>query len=221
MDGVPRRQTSRVALTPLPDRRAESIRRVMENHILPGSTIWSDGHRSYQWLDNDPRYTHQVVVHAWGEFARMGPDGAIISTNAAEGLFSRCKTFLRTRRARKVAYGHYLAEFLWRSRFLSAARVGGKEWRRRATWELLRAMRCVMPPPATDHPWKVPEELQTSLADVRHKSSLHLRPHRGRFGKRRAQQGEAEFGPHTLPVGTCAGSRLAFTYPAGGSGALA
>ena len=74
----------------------------------------------------------------------------MISTNAIEGLFSRMKRMLKGHHAipgQSEGYGEHLGEFLWRSRFVQRKRG---EWRRRAFFELLRAIRSTSPAPNMD-----------------------------------------------------------------------
>ena len=40
-------------------------------HRGPDSFVWTDGHKSYDWLDTDPAFKHQGVVHAEGEFSKV------------------------------------------------------------------------------------------------------------------------------------------------------
>ena len=92
---------------------------VIEKHVHEGSTVWTDGHASYLWLDEDPRFVHESVVHRKGEFARLRLTGIVVSTNAIEGLFSRVKRMLKRHHAvprRQEGYGAHLGEFIWRSR---------------------------------------------------------------------------------------------------------
>ncbi|CAE7880306.1 unnamed protein product [Symbiodinium necroappetens] len=106
-----------------------TLKREIETHVLPGSLIFTDRHKSYHFLGRrQSQYVHRAVNHKAGEFSRMerifGQD-INVTTNAVEGLFGRLKKYLRQReylRIGKRAYGEVLAEFLWRQR-CSAFRV--------------------------------------------------------------------------------------------------
>ena len=64
-------------------------------------------------------FVHRAVNHRQREFSKretiFGKE-ILVSTNAAEGLFGRLKTWMRAKAAKKVSkesYGGLLAEFLW------------------------------------------------------------------------------------------------------------
>ncbi|CAK9038139.1 DDE_Tnp_IS1595 domain-containing protein, partial [Durusdinium trenchii] len=85
------------------------------------SRIYTDGGSNFHWINDDGDYQHSTVIHADGEFAKTTAEGWRVSTNAVEGLFSLVKRMLRTYRAglpTKESYGPYLAEFLFRFKFL-------------------------------------------------------------------------------------------------------
>ena len=100
-----------------------TLKREIERHVLPGSLIFTDRHKSYSFLGRaGSQYVHRAVNHKAGEFSRVervfGED-INVTTNAVEGLFGRLKTYLRQRqygRVGKKAYGELLAEFLWHQR---------------------------------------------------------------------------------------------------------
>ncbi|CAE7387926.1 unnamed protein product, partial [Symbiodinium microadriaticum] len=106
-----------------PSQKQATLKREIETHVLPGSLIFTDRHKSYHFLGRrQSQYVHRAVNHKAGEFSRMerifGQD-INVTTNAVEGLFGRLKKYLRQReylRIGKRAYGEALAEFLWRQR---------------------------------------------------------------------------------------------------------
>ena len=64
-------------------------------------------------------FVHRAVNHRQREFSKretiFGKE-ILVSTNAAEGLFGRLKTWMRAKAAKKVSkesYGGLLVEFLW------------------------------------------------------------------------------------------------------------
>ena len=142
-----RKVLGRCHLEVIPNKQKETFQEVLERVVAPGSTIWTDGHASYHFLDNHPSFTHESVVHRRGEFAKLRQeDGVRISTNAVEGLFARTKRFLRGYRAsprKKSHYGLFLAEFMWRTLFLRA-----ETWRSASFFELVRALRIQNKPAA-------------------------------------------------------------------------
>ena len=88
---------------------------------------------------------HREVNYAKGQFGKKNEEGVAMSTNAAEGMFSRARRFLRIYVAvlrTEEGYGLYTAEFVWRTRFLRRTTLQ-LEWRWHALWVLLRALRVV------------------------------------------------------------------------------
>ena len=53
-----RKQTGRAFLVIIHNKKAETFREVIEKYVAEGTTIWTDGHSSYSWFDNDDRYKH-------------------------------------------------------------------------------------------------------------------------------------------------------------------
>ena len=105
-------------MTIIGNKTAAIFEKVIRDHVHAGSLVWTDGHKSYNWLDAADDFTHESVVHRKGEFARLRQDGVRVSTNAIEGLFSRMKRFLRGYQAAPKKQEHYAAfmgEFLWRT----------------------------------------------------------------------------------------------------------
>ena len=150
--GKGRKCTGRAFLVLIHNRTAETFRKVIEDHVADGTTIWTDGHASYKWLDNDERFEHDAVIHRKGQFMKKNEEGIKVSTNAIEGLFGRTKRMMRRVNAKvptKQAYGLYMAEFLWRTRFLKQE-AGKPGWRDRAFVELLRAIRVIHKPKSHD-----------------------------------------------------------------------
>ena len=99
--------------------------------MAPGTLVWTDKHKSYEWLSREGMYRHQSVNHKKGEW--VGREGQ--STNAIEGMWSRAKRALRVANTRKPVdndYGPLLGEFARRMRY-----VRGKDWRKVAFQEAI------------------------------------------------------------------------------------
>ena len=118
-----RKATGHCALVQIPDRKAATLKARIQEFVAEGSLIFTDKLKSYQWLSGkNSKFVHRCVNHSKGEFARtetlFGVD-VRVTTNAVEGLFGRLKKYFRQRglgRVGKDAYGHLLAEFLFRQR---------------------------------------------------------------------------------------------------------
>ena len=133
-----RKTTGRVRLLEVPGEQKHAIFNAVRNHIVPGSLIFTDKHASYKFLSK-LGYIHRCVNHKRREFSRpetvFGQD-ILVSTNSAEGLFSRLKQFARERGLRRIArddYGLLLAEFLWRQMHVSPR----SDFRNAGLWPLL------------------------------------------------------------------------------------
>ena len=139
------RKAGKCFLQVIPNRTTETIQQVFSERIARGSLVFSDGGPWYKWLGKSAAWKHKAVVHADGEFSRQEEDGLVVSSNAAEGLFSRCKRFLWSHLATvrsKEHLGDYLGEYLFRTTFTVAE---GKHWRSVAFLETLWMLRRMFP----------------------------------------------------------------------------
>ena len=166
---------------------------VIRDNVHEGSIVWTDGHASYGWMDADECYTHETVIHRLGEFARLRASGIVISTNAIEGMFSRTKQMLRRHHAvprTKEGYGLHLGEFLWRSRFVSRGQAG---WRRRAFFELVRAIHATCPAPL------IPECLEEMKFDPWFTDTFHWLKEEFAAPQIRCRRGKRPVRPNARP----------------------
>ncbi|CAE7234151.1 unnamed protein product [Symbiodinium sp. CCMP2592] len=112
-----RRATGRCRLQVIPNRKKATLKRHLMQHVVPGSLVFTDGLKSYGWMSaRDSPFVHRQSQE---EGIQQGRDGQEInvSSNAAEGLFGRLKSYVRRRGIKRVSrqcYGKVLAEFLWR-----------------------------------------------------------------------------------------------------------
>ena len=173
------RKAGKSILLVIPDRKAETIQQVFAARIARGSLIFSDVAGCYLWLNKSPCWKHGAVIHAKGEFSRQDDDGVLVSSNAAEGLFSRCKRFLRSHLVTvrsKDHLGDYLREYLWRTTFIVAE---GRHWRSAAFLETLHMLRHVFPTGSNRGALlPIEEGLSTSFA------GCHQSPRKKRAGRR-------------------------------------
>lgn len=120
LDLSTRKATGKCVLKVIPDRTQHILKQEIQTHIAPGSLVFTDSFASYSWLSKpNSGFVHRAVNHRQREFSRteqiFGKD-VLVSTNSAEGLFGRLKSYLRQRNIKKTGkenYGHLLAEFLW------------------------------------------------------------------------------------------------------------
>ena len=74
-----RKTLGRAVLKVLPDKTMESIEAVLRPFLAPGTTVWTDGNPSYNFLDEDPSFVHDKVKHRRGEFSKLRKDGVKVS----------------------------------------------------------------------------------------------------------------------------------------------
>ena len=167
--------TGRSFLLVIPNRKRITLEPIIRKRILPGSTIWTDLHKSYHWLGKpNSGYSWDSVIHSKGKLSK-GPEH--ISTNSVEGLFSRLKKHLRTSRVTYVSqkhYGIYLGEFLWRDRALKASILGTDQWRHYAFWALCRLLGTSAD--GADGLWTCPEAVAEEFCDLEKNVAPHLPP---------------------------------------------
>jgi IS1 family transposase/transposase-like protein len=94
-------------------RDSATLGRVIREFITQGSTVYSDKWAAYlSFFSSGHNFNHQSVNHSENF---VDPDNNEIHTQTIEGLWSRLKHFLRSRRySRREYIEEYLAEFIFR-----------------------------------------------------------------------------------------------------------
>jgi hypothetical protein len=96
----------------VPDRKIETITRVLESKIGVGSILVSDGHPSYPGVARNLGLTHLVVNHSVGF---LNDDGD--HTNGIENLWSQMKSIMsRQHGVKREDIDLWLEEFIFRKR---------------------------------------------------------------------------------------------------------
>ena len=67
---LPRHRTGRFFCCMIPNRRRDSLQRILRPRLLPESVVWTDELPSYDWLRGDG-HLHEGVNHEQGEFSRL------------------------------------------------------------------------------------------------------------------------------------------------------
>ncbi len=101
----------------VPDRSAETLLPIIQEHILPGTEIHSDQWRAYRQISNlpvTPRYRHLTVNHS-----RYFVDPVTRAcTNGVENMWMRAKKKIHASNgSRAPLIPGYLEEFLWRQKY--------------------------------------------------------------------------------------------------------
>ena len=60
--------------TPIANQEVETFKEVISRHVHVGSTVWTDDHPSYGWLEN-AGYPHESVLRLKGEFTELRGSG--------------------------------------------------------------------------------------------------------------------------------------------------
>ena len=101
----------------VPDRRAVTLQALIEEHILPGSHIISDGWAAYTNINliGQGIYEHSVVVH---QHNFVDPNDAEVHTQNVENLWMRAKRKLKRQfGTSRDLFPSYLHEFVFRNQF--------------------------------------------------------------------------------------------------------
>jgi len=97
----------------VPDRSEETLRPLIEQNILPGTTIISDCWRSYAFLSQSADYTHQTVNHS---IQFKNPENGA-HTNHIEGFWNYVRRSLPKYGTTENHYDGYLAEIIFRKKW--------------------------------------------------------------------------------------------------------
>lgn len=110
--GVVSRTQRQAILRPIPNARRPIILQAVRATVVPGSTVYTDGHWPYRHLPKFG-YQHDWVDHEKGEYAR-----GEISTQMIEGLWGVMKRRLKAiGGVRRIDLPIFLGEQLWRYNF--------------------------------------------------------------------------------------------------------
>ena len=146
-----RRATGNIRLLIIPGAKVPAIKRAITDHVVQGSLVFTDRHQSYQWMARPGSgYVHRCVNHRAREFHRVETIFGVqvnVTSNPAEGLFGRLKTFNREKEIKRLSRNHYgimLTEFLWRQHYTGPR----TEWYGAALWPVLDLIRRAQ----LDHP---------------------------------------------------------------------
>lgn len=114
--GAIERHSGRCCLIEVPNRRGDTLLPIIQQWILPGSRIISDGWAAYANINQigGGIYVHDVIVH---ERNFVDPNDPSVHTQMIENTWMRAKKKLRRQHGTSAAlFESYIAEFLWRQR---------------------------------------------------------------------------------------------------------
>jgi transposase-like protein len=113
--GVIERGSGKCVLKCVQRRDETTLRPILENILLPGTHVITDGWRAYRHIEHWRAgvYTHDVVIHD-REF--VSSEDSTVHTNNCENMWMRAKRKLKYQFGTSDAYfASYLDEFVWRS----------------------------------------------------------------------------------------------------------
>lgn len=97
----------------IPDRSAQTLQRIIAEHVLPGTEIWTDCWRGYmglQNLDGVSPYVHKTVNHS----QHFVDPQTGVCTNYIEGHWACLKQFIRRLGAMQSPFiPKYIDQFMW------------------------------------------------------------------------------------------------------------
>lgn len=108
--GVERTPERRTFFVPVETRDAETLLNVIEQHVLPGSIIFTDMWRGYYRIEEELAMRHFVVNHSQNF---VDPDTGV-HTNTIEGTWNGLKICIVPRARVKQGIEDRLAVFQWR-----------------------------------------------------------------------------------------------------------
>ncbi|KAL3079649.1 hypothetical protein niasHS_013931 [Heterodera schachtii] len=106
----------RVFMVPVESRGANRLLPLIQQYILPGTTIVSDEWRPYRGIPNLPQnYTHMTVNHSRNF---VNPANPLAHTQNVESLWKKLKrNFKQHFGNTSETFNTYFPEFVWRQRF--------------------------------------------------------------------------------------------------------
>ena len=117
--GMVERQSNTVILYPVCNRTKETLLPLIQRHVSPGSTIFSDGWSAYCDL-NSLGFDHFTVLHKYS-FKKMyvnqeTKEKVVCHTNEIEGAWKHAKDYFRKMAGTQLSqFEGHLAEIMWRS----------------------------------------------------------------------------------------------------------
>ena len=121
--GIVERSSHRLILYPVDKRDEDTLIPIIERHVAKGTTIFTDGWRAYQSL-NDRGYRHFTVEHKYA-FTQVYKDlqtgeFKTVHTNTIEGSWKHAKDhFQRINGTSVNNFEGHLCEVIWRNRVAS------------------------------------------------------------------------------------------------------
>lgn len=108
--GIERTPQRKCFAIPVETRDGATLRTIIENHVRPGTHVYTDLWRGYNWIGQESSFNHGVVNHS-KHF--KDPDTGV-HTNTVEGTNSALKRVIPVRSRVSAGMMEHLEEFIWR-----------------------------------------------------------------------------------------------------------
>ena len=117
--GMVERETNTLLIYPVSDRSEDTLLPIIQRHLEPGSTIYSDGWSVYCGL-NDLGYHHFTVLHKYSfkkvYIQKDTREEVEIHTNRTEGAWKHAKEHFRRLSGTKILqFEGNICEIMWRA----------------------------------------------------------------------------------------------------------
>ncbi|KCZ80334.1 hypothetical protein H312_02271, partial [Anncaliia algerae PRA339] len=113
--GMIERNSKKCVLLPVPDRSANTLIPLINQYILPGSTIISDCWTSYNRIEENDTFSHLTVNHSYNF---LNPEDNLIHTQNIENCWLHAKNKLKRQYGtRREMLEGYLYEFMFKRKY--------------------------------------------------------------------------------------------------------
>jgi hypothetical protein len=108
--GVERSPDRKLFVVRVPDRTQAALSTIIAKYVRPGSTILTDGWRSYAYLSQEVQYTHMSVNHS----LNFKDPSTGTHTNTIEGTWAGIRSRIPKRNRSGDNIDDHLLAFIWR-----------------------------------------------------------------------------------------------------------
>jgi transposase-like protein len=110
LGGVERTEARKLFITVVQDRTAQTLLNVIQQHVKPGSIIYTDLWKGYSKLNEELGYSHFTVNHS----LHFKDPITGVDTNTIEGTWNGIKMTIAPRARNSGTMDERLLEFIWR-----------------------------------------------------------------------------------------------------------
>lgn len=108
--GVERSEERKLFSVTVESRDSSTLKSVIKQYVLPGSIIYTDCWKGYDWIDTDPDYMHRTVNHSLG----FKDETTQAHTNSIEGTWAGMKRTMPYKSRSKANIEEAILSFIWK-----------------------------------------------------------------------------------------------------------